>query len=73
MKTNILILISADGFVREFWERAKNYKTLKSCYEDLEKDYQNVFGKRRYSDYDSFRVCRDRKTKTAPKKKFRQG
>ena len=63
MKTNILILISAEGFTREFWERSKNYKTLKSCYEDLEKDYQNTFGKRRYSDYDSFRVCRDRKTK----------
>ncbi len=58
-----IILISADGFVREFWKRAKEHKTLIQAYENLEKDYKETFGKRRYSDYNSFRVCRDRKTK----------
>jgi len=58
-----LILISADGFVREFWNRAKNHKTLIAAYEDLEKDFEKTFGKRRYSDYNSFRICRDRKVK----------
>ena len=58
-----LILISADGFVREFWNRAKNHKTLIGAYEDLEKDFEKTFGKRRYSDYNSFRICRDRKLK----------
>mgnify|MGYP001208325250 CR=1 FL=1 len=57
------ILISADGFVKEFWQRAKEHKTLISAYEDLEKEYKECFGKRRYSDYNSFRVCRDRKIK----------
>tara|TARA_R110002020_G_scaffold731_3_gene3631 strand:+ start:568 stop:762 length:195 start_codon:yes stop_codon:yes gene_type:complete len=58
-----IILISADGFVREFWKRTKEHKTLIQAYENLEKDYEETFGKRRYSDYNSFRVCRDRKTK----------
>lgn len=58
-----IILISADGFVKEFWKRAKQHKTLIQAYENLEKDYEKTFGKRRYSDYNSFRVCRDRKTK----------
>ncbi len=58
-----IILISADGFVREFWKRSKKHKTLIAAYEDLESDYQSTFGKRRYSDYNSFRICRDRKTK----------
>ena len=59
----VLILISADGFVREFWNRAKNYDKLIDAYEDLEKDYTKHFGKRRYSDYNSFKTCRDRKIK----------
>ena len=58
-----LILISADGFVREFWKRTKKHKTLIAAYEELETEYETTFGKRRYSDYNSFRICRDRKTK----------
>ena len=34
-----------------------------AAYEDLEKEYRETFGKRRYADYNSFRICRDRKTK----------
>ena len=58
-----LLLISADGSIREFWKKTKKHKTLISAYEELEIEYQEIFGKRRYSDYDSFRVCRDRKIK----------
>ena len=58
-----ITLISADGFVREFWKRAKNHKTMIAAYEELEKEYRETFGKRRYADYNSFRICRDRKTK----------
>jgi hypothetical protein len=58
-----LILISAEGFVKEFWKRTKTHKTLLAAYEDLEREYQQTFGKRRYSDYNSFRTCRDRKIK----------
>lgn len=56
-------IYSANGFVREFWERTKEHKTLKSAYESLEKEHVELFGKRKYSDYNSFRVCRDRKIK----------
>ena len=56
-------IYSANGFVREFWERTKEYKTFKSAYESLEKEHIDLFGKRKYADYNSFRVCRDRKIK----------
>jgi hypothetical protein len=56
-------IYSATGFVREFWEKVKEHKTLKSAYESLEKEHIEIFGKRKYSDYNSFRVCRDRKVK----------
>jgi len=56
-------IYSAKGFVREFWERTKEYKTFKSAYESLEEEHIELFGKRKYSDYNSFRVCRDRKIK----------
>ena len=59
----MIYIYSADGFVREFWDRSKEYKTLKSAYESVEQEHIELFGKRKYSDYNSFRVCRDRKTK----------
>ena len=59
----MIYIYSASGFVREFWDRSKNYKTLKSAYESVEQEHIELFGKRKYSDYNSFRVCRDRKLK----------
>ena len=56
-------IYSATGFVREFWDKVKDHKTLKSAYESVEKEHIEIFGKRKYSDYNSFRVCRDRKVK----------
>lgn len=56
-------IYSATGFVREFWDKVKEHKTLKSAYESVEKEHVEIFGKRKYSDYNSFRVCRDRKIK----------
>jgi len=56
-------IYSADGFIREFWQRAKHYKYLKQAYESLEKEHIELFGKRKYADYNSFRACRDRKIK----------
>ena len=59
----MIYIYSASGFVREFWDRSKEYKTLKSAYESVEQEHIELFGKRKYSDYNSFRVCRDRKLK----------
>ena len=63
MTFKILSLLSPEGFSKRFWEKSKEYKTYKEAYEKLEQDFEKHFGKRRYSDYDSFRVCRDRKLK----------
>ena len=59
----MIYIYSADGFVREFWDRSKEHKTLKGAYESVEQQHIKLFGKRKYSDYNSFRVCRDRKLK----------
>lgn len=59
----MIYIYSADGFVREFWDRSKEHKTLKGAYESVEQEHIELFGKRKYSDYNSFRVCRDRKIK----------
>ena len=59
----MIYIYSASGFVREFWDRSKEYKTLKSAYESVEQNHIELFGKRKYSDYNSFRVCRARKLK----------
>ena len=59
----MIYIYSASGFVREFWDRSKEYKTLKSAYESVEQNHIELFGKRKYSDYNSFSVCRDRKLK----------
>ena len=59
----ILVLLRADGFIQRFWEKTKIHKTYKSAYEELEDEYEGYFGERRYSDYNSFRICRDRKIK----------
>ena len=57
-------IYSADGFIREFWTRAKDYKYLKDAYESLEQEHIELFGKRKCVDYNSIRVCRDRKIKS---------
>ena len=46
----MIYIYSADGFVREFWDKAKEHKTLKGAYEAVEKDHIELFGKRKYSD-----------------------
>ena len=58
-----LIILSPQGFVKEFWNKTKHHKTFISAYEELEKEHIELVGKRKYSDYNSFRICRYRKTK----------
>ena len=53
-------LLSAQGF-EEYFEMMKElYPSYKAAYERLETFYESITGKRRYSEYDSFRVCRNR-------------
>lgn len=48
-------------FIDRFWSMVSDYKTYEDAYEALEKIYENALGRRRYSDYNSFRRVRDRK------------
>jgi hypothetical protein len=59
----ILILLSPDGFEERFYFYAKTEKTYLKAYEKTELEYQNYFGKNKYSNYDSFRVVMQRKIK----------
>ena len=59
----ILALLSPKGFDERFWKHAKESKTYLEAYEKTEMEHEKHFRKRRYSDYNSFRNCRDRRIK----------
>lgn len=51
-----------DGFTDLFWRAMKDNtdKTQAQIYEELEEEYIAHFGRRRYSNYNSFRRRRDK-------------
>ena len=53
-----LVEIRTEGFERRYLHNVKILKTYKDAYDKTEDEYQNNFGKRRYSSYDSFRQVR---------------
>ena len=59
MDIKIIALLTPEGFDQRFWEVASETKTYKEAYELVEKEYEANFRQRRYSDYNSFRNCRD--------------
>tara|TARA_R110002167_G_scaffold59643_1_gene169146 strand:- start:91 stop:297 length:207 start_codon:yes stop_codon:yes gene_type:complete len=59
----ILALLSPRGFEERFHYHCKNERTYIKAYEEAEREYEDHFGKRRYSSYDSFRVVMNRKIK----------
>ena len=63
MDSKTIALLTPEGFDERFWDNASKYKTYKKADEKLEDEYKTYFGKRKYSDYNSFRVCRDRRIK----------
>ena len=63
MDLKIIALLSPEGFDQRFWEVASETKTYKEAYELVEKEYQHNFKQSRYSDYNSFRNCRDKRLK----------
>ena len=63
MDIKIIALLTPEGFDERFWEVASETKTYKEAYELVEKEYQENFRQRKYSDYNSFRNCRDRRLK----------
>ena len=67
MDIKIIALLSPDGFDERFWDLASETKTYKQAYELVEQEYEGHFKKRKYSDYNSYRNCRDRRIKNATK------
>lgn len=64
MDIKIIALLTPEGFDQRFWEVASETKTYKEAYELVEKEYEENFRQRKYSDYNSFRNCRDRRLKS---------
>ena len=65
MDIKIISLLSPEGFDERFWDLASQTKTYKEAYDKLEQEYEEYFSKRKYSDYNSYRNCRDRRLKKA--------
>ena len=59
----IIGMLSANGYVDRFYAHCKTCATDKEAYEKTEKEFQDYFGKRRYSDYNSYRGARDKRLK----------
>jgi hypothetical protein len=54
----ILDLQTLEGFEQQFWVLwgTDAYKSRQACYEDLEAHHEHFYGRRKYEDYNSFRV-----------------
>jgi len=56
-------LLTAKGFDAEFFSNLGKAKTQIEAYELTEKKYNSLFGKNRYSSFDSYRKARDNRLK----------
>lgn len=56
-------LSTADGFTNRWYALLRIYRTHAEAYEAVENEYSEIFGRRRYSCFDSFRIVRNRKIK----------
>ena len=59
----LLKCLDAKGFISEVQHRISNQKNMLQAYEELENEMQIHFGKRKYSDYATFRVTLSREIK----------
>ena len=60
---HIMKLNTPEGFDDWFFEFMGDYTRYEEAYEATERNHINYFGRRMYSDYNSYRVCRDRRLK----------
>jgi len=59
----ILALLTPNGFDDRFWKYAKETKTYVEAYEKTEIEHEKHFGKRKYSDYNSYTTSRNKRLK----------
>jgi len=60
IEQHYLQLLEVDGFIQRYFELMCVYPTAEASYEATERQFQSAFGKRKYSDYTTFRVTLSR-------------
>jgi hypothetical protein len=55
IEPHYLQLLEQDGFVARYWEFVCVYPTCREAYEAVERQHEQAFGKRKYSDYGVFK------------------
>ncbi len=63
IELKILALLTPNGFDDRFWKYAKETKTYVEAYEKTEIEHEKHFGKRKYSDYNSYTTSRNKRLK----------
>lgn len=57
-------LLTVEGFIERYMEMLPDYWSGLEAYNAAEKQHEMTFGKRKYSDYDTFRVVLSRYNKS---------
>lgn len=60
----ILKLLNINGFSEEWVKQLNNYKTYEEAYEHVERIHLKYFDKRKYKNYNTFRIMYERKIAT---------
>jgi hypothetical protein len=55
---NVKALLTPEGFEQAFWTlyTSSDWKSRERCFELLSDEFEHLFGYRKYSEYNSFRV-----------------
>ena len=61
LEPHILKLLTPEGFDERFYSLCQLYRTNELAYEALERQYESYFGKRRYSNYESYRKTKNKR------------
>lgn len=61
LEPHVLKLMTAEGFDARFFEMCQHYPTDALAYEAVERQYESYFGKRRYSNYESYRKTKNKR------------
>ena len=56
IEKHYLELLEVDGFVKRYFEMLADYDTKIEAYEAVERQYEQAFKKRKYSDYECFKT-----------------
>jgi hypothetical protein len=56
IERHYLELLEVEGFIKRYFDMLPDYNTCIETYEAVERQYEQAFHKRKYSDYDTFKV-----------------